>query len=388
MMQSITSTFTSIDIMDYPCLVFKQRPNDPDAPSFCIFHAPAAEIESWSTVPRLTPEDTSGIQRKRNDFKVRSIKSFLQQDSRNTIPTAIVITLEAGAYQLQIANQESGMGTLSLTEASKDQVFVVDGQHRLYGIKLFSDTAAIPVVAILNASSEERAFQFIVINNKVSKVATDHIRALSINFGDQSQSPTLEDRLKTARLSLHRNVQLVGLADELQDSPFAGLVKLPGKPNIENRPVVPAAIEAAVAYIQSKKFKQLPDDESAFDFFLAVWSSIKNLWTDTFGVDSKLMNKVGLVTTTKYVTEEMIALSTYGGQTIDLGNAEDVSHAVQRILQLQTPEFWLKEWTISVSDTKTVRDQIEAAMRLIQQNIRDDEPWYQEVTLVKSDAAS
>jgi threonine dehydrogenase-like Zn-dependent dehydrogenase len=180
----------------------------------------------------------------------------------------------------------------------------------------------------------------------------------------------------------------VGLADELQDSPFAGLVKLPGKPNIENRPVVPAAIEAAVAYIQSKKFKQLPDDESAFDFFLAVWSAIKTLWAGTFGVDSKLMNKVGLVTTTKYVTEEMIALSTYGGQTIDLGNAEDVSHAVQRILQLQTPELWLREWTISVSDTKTVRDQIEAAMRLIQQNIRDDEPWYQEVTLVKSDVAS
>lgn len=368
--------------------MFKQRPNDAGAPSFCIFHAPAAEIESWSTVPRLTPEDTLGIQRKRNDFKVRSIKSFLQQDPRNTIPTAIVITLETGAYQLQIANQESGIGTLTLTEASKNQVFVVDGQHRLYGIKLFSDAAAIPVVAILNASSEERAFQFIVINNKVSKVATDHIRALSINFGDQSQSPTLEDRLKTARLSLHRNVQLVGLADELQDSPFAGLVKLPGKPNIENRPVVPAAIEAAVAYIQSKKFKQLPDDESAFDFFLAVWSAIKTLWAGTFGVDSKLMNKVGLVTTTKYVTEEMIALSTYGGQTIDLGNAEDVSHAVQRILQLQTPELWLKEWTISVSDTKTVRDQIEAAMRLIQQNIRDDEPWYQEVTLVKSDVAS
>lgn len=374
--------------MDYPCLVFKQRPENQDAPAFCIFHAPASEIESWSTVPRLTPEDTSGIQRKRNDFKVRSIKSFLQQDPRNTIPTAIVITLGNGAYQLQMAGGSDGIGTLTLTETSKNQVFVVDGQHRLYGIKLFSDTAAIPVVAILDASNEERAFQFIVINNKVSKVATDHIRALSINFGDQTQSPTLEDRLKTARLSLHRNVQLVGLADEMIDSPFREMVKLPGKANLDNRPVVPAAIEAAVAYVQSKKFKQLPDDESAFDFFLAIWTTIKNQWPDTFSVDSKLMNKVGLVTMTKYITEEMSALSTYGDRPIDIGNAEDVSQAVQRILRLQTPELWLRDWNITVSDTKSVRDQIEAGMRLIQQNIRDEEPWSQELSLVKNDMAS
>ena len=373
--------------MEYPCLVFKQRPGDEDAPRFCIFYAPAEEIEAWSTVPRLTPEDSSGIQRSRNDFKVRSIKGFLQQDTRNTIPTAIVITLGDGAYELQAENQSSGVGKLTLTESCKNQVFVVDGQHRLYGIRLFSPTANIPVVAILDASSEERAFQFIVINNKVSKVATDHIRALSINFSDQAESPELETRLRSARLSLHRNVQLVGLADELPESPFAGLVNLPGKPAPDRRPVVPAAIEAAVAYIQSKKFKQLPDDESAFDFFLALWSVIKRDWPQTFGLSSKLMNKVGLVTMTKYLTDEMIALSIYGAATIDLGNADDVTGATEQILRLQTPELWLRNWNITVSDTKTVRDQIEAAMRLIQQNLRDGEPWAQEVALVKSDAA-
>lgn len=100
------------------------------------------------------------------------------------------------------------------------------------------------------------------------------------------------------------------------------------------------------------------------------------------------MNKVGVVTMTKYVTDEMIALSTYGGQAIDLGNAEDVCNAVVKILQLQTSQFWLRDWTITVSDTKTVRDQIEAALRTVQQNIRGGDPWDQEVTLLANDAAS
>ena len=59
--------------MKYPCIIFRQKPGEPSAPSFCMFKAPAGEVESWSTVPRLSPDDISGIQRARNDFKVKSI---------------------------------------------------------------------------------------------------------------------------------------------------------------------------------------------------------------------------------------------------------------------------------------------------------------------------
>lgn len=373
--------------MKYPCLVFRQRPDNANAPVLCMFHAPAAEIEAWSTVPRLSPDDESGIQRARNDFKVKSIKAFLQ-DSRNTIPTAIVITLSQDSYALAEAPDVQGLSFIELDEANKSKIFVVDGQHRLYGLKLFDDAASVPVVAILDATDEEKAFQFIVINNKVSKVTTDHIRALSINFTDQAGNADLEERLRTARLSLHRHVALVGLADELSDSPFAGLVNLPGKPNPEQRMIVPAAIEASVAYVQSKKFKQLADDDAPFEFFLVLWSSVKASWPQVFFKDSKLLNKVGLVTMTKYLTEAIDALATYGGMQVNLGNAADVQGAIGKVLSLQTPDLWLREWTISISDTKAVRDQVENALKAVQQNLRDKEPWYQDVDLIKNAAAA
>jgi DGQHR domain-containing protein len=352
-----------------------------------MFNAPAAQIESWSTVPRLSPDDESGIQRARNDFKVKSIKAFLQ-DPRNTIPTAIVLALSKGSYSLERPSEPQGLGFIEVNDTDKDKIFVVDGQHRLYGLKLFNGAAAVPVVAILDATDEEKAFQFIVINNKVSKVATDHIRALSINFTDQAESADLEERLRTARLSLHKHVALVGLADELSDSPFVGLVSLPGKPNPEQRMIVPAAIEASVAYVQSKKFKQLSDDDAPFEFFLALWTSVKAKWPDLFFKESKLLSKVGLVTMTKYLTEAIDALATYGRAQVNLGNAADIQSAVSTVLSRQTPEFWLKDWTISISDTKAVRDQVESALKAVQQNLRDQEPWYQEVDLIKNAAAA
>jgi DGQHR domain-containing protein len=374
--------------LKYPCIIFRQKPGEELAPSFCMFEAPAEEIEAWSTVPRLSPEDASGIQRAKNDFKVKSISKFLQEDSRNTIPTAIVITLAEGAYRIETSGGQNSLGHICVEPENKQNIFVVDGQHRLYGLKLYNGQARVPVVAILDASNEEKAFQFIVINNKVSKVATDHIRALSINFTDQEDNQGLEQRLRTARLSLNRNVGYVGFADETPDSPFHGRVNLPGRPDSVERIIVPAAIEASIAFIQSKRFKQLSDEDAAYEFFIAMWASIKSKWDRGFSKDSKLLSKVGLVTMTRYITEALDSLATYGGQSLNFGNAEDVGKAIERILGLQSEDFWLSDWTIAVSDTKAVRDQVESALKTIQQNMRDKEPWHQDVALVKMETAS
>jgi hypothetical protein len=43
---------------------------------------------------------------------------------------------------------------------------------------------------------------------------------------------------------------------------------------------------------------------------------------------------------------------------------------------------------MTISDTKAVRDAIELALKLIQQNLRDKELWSNEVSLVKTNPSS
>ena len=220
--------------MKYPCLMFSQRPNI-ESPKFCIFHAPVADVLAWSVIPQLSPGKTDGIQRARNETKVRSIRKFLESDIRNTIPTAIVITLGAGAYSI---DKDDGTEKLSIEPDQKESIFVVDGQHRLYGLHEFNPQLMVPIVAILEATVEERAFQFVIINNKVSKVSTDHIRSLALKYSDNANSADLDSRLRAARLSLSSNLSLVGIANESDDSPFKGLISFPDTPE-ENQWVVP-----------------------------------------------------------------------------------------------------------------------------------------------------
>src|SRR5690606_27155366 len=122
---------------------------------------------------------------------------------------------------------------------------------------------------------------------KVSKVAADHIRALTLNFTKPENELGLEKRLNAARLSINKNLSYVGLANTNEDSPFKGIIALPdNKP--ENQIVNPAAIEASIAYIQSKNLLLGSETDAPYDFFSTIWTTIKKKWPNAFhDTDSK-----------------------------------------------------------------------------------------------------
>ncbi|MEB4734014.1 hypothetical protein OXV40_33750, partial [Burkholderia contaminans] len=70
-----------------------------------------------------------------------------------------------------------------------------------------------------------------------------------------------------------------------------------------------------------------------------------------------------------------------------LSNSDDVTTAVKRVLALQDEQFWLADWSISISDTKSVRDEIDETLKSIQQNMRYKQPWYTDLKIIKSGQA-
>lgn len=369
--------------MKYPCMAFSQR-SDGHSPAFCLFHAPVGEILAWAEIPRLSHKDKNGIQRAKNDYKVRGIKKFLSADDRNTIPTAVVITLSINAFKLEtLRGCDDKLQEIEILQGVEDGAFVVDGQHRLYGLNEFDPKAKVPIVAILGATDEEKVFQFIVINNKVSKVAADHIRALALNFTNPDKEQGLESRLNSARLSLNKNLGYVGQANTTDDSPFKGIVALPDTAK-ENQIVVPASIESAVAYIQSKNMLQISSDDGPYELFITIWTTIKKSWPDAFGKDSKLLSKVGIQCMTQYIVDNIDVIASFIDTDIDLSNAEDVSDSVSKILKLQSEIFWLAPWSINISDTKLVRDQLSESLRKIQQNLKQKHPWDTDIQVLQA----
>jgi len=71
-------------IFRYQCLITRQQVA-PEAPTFCLFHAPVGEILQWADIKRLE-EEPGAPQRRTSPAKVKAIKRFLDTDRRNTIP--------------------------------------------------------------------------------------------------------------------------------------------------------------------------------------------------------------------------------------------------------------------------------------------------------------
>lgn len=384
---------------EYLAFLYDQRGNT-QAPLFCVFHAPASEVLQWAAINRLNRDDPQAIQRDPKKSRIAGIKRFFAMEPRNTIPTAVVLTLDAcslvsvekmtingemvpaeGLHKLTVTIQDNAL------EANKPGL-VIDGQHRLKGVAEYSADTHLNVVALLNTDADEKAFQFLVINNKASKVSPDHIRALNVNY-----SEALPERLLTARLAVNDNVTSVQIADTDSNSPFAGLIKWPNnwvykgqRPEKEGY-IAPAAIEGAISHIKSKRVSDLDDEETADDFFLAVWSVIKSQWSDQFAQKSdsnptKLLDKVSIITLTEFIVGQLITLSRAKHTRFSLADMEKVVEHTTDILENLSPEFWVTEWKSSSYDTRAGRDLLIDAIERMYGNISDGKEWYLELDSV------
>lgn len=373
----------------FPCLKLKQR-DTATSPTAILFAAPASEVTQWASIQRRS-QTAQGTQRKLSKAKVNAIKRFFLGDDRNTIPAAVVVTLTIGLEAFTNVELPLPAGhamkdwvkilkievAADVTDEAKPGI-VLDGQHRLLGMKQYPLGCMVNVVALLNVDDMEKAFQFLVINNKAAKVSGDLIRTLGLDYKEAE----LSKRLQTAKVSLHDNLPFVGYADTEAESPFKGTVALVAEDGTQaQRFVPPSAIESSVALIQGKKVRELDDDDALCEFFYSIWRPIKAAWPDLWNRDSKLMNKVGIIAMTSYMAEALISRFDFSDD-LDITDSEQLEKLVQQFLLTQTPEFWKREWKPSSYDTRGGRELVIQSLTRISRNMKSERPWAEDVDII------
>ena len=365
---------------EYSAIFSRQRTES--GPLLASFVAPAGEIAEWAEVERLKHEGP-GHQRLRSEARVRAIARFLKEDARNTIPTALVVALELpDRLSPDIEEPPNGVCATISIPANVDPRpgLIIDGQHRMYGVQAHDPKLPLNVVALINPEDEEIAFQFLVINSKASKVPTDHVKLLALHYAEDA----LADRLKAARMVLGRHA-FVGVVDNSPDSPFYQMVEWPTEPSDADagrtNAVRPASIEQAIAAIQKKNLPELANDDSLIEFFFTLWKAVKDRWPTLWNADSKLLQKVGLVTLTTFVIEDLVPLADRG--TIDLADPDATRTEIERnILDHLEPEFWQREWAAKSLDTSAGRQLVVDALTTMRRNLKRNERWDADLRLL------
>jgi DGQHR domain-containing protein len=131
-----------------------------------MFTAPASELWGLLQINRRTEDKNEGYQRALSSGRVAAIARFIE--AGNTIPTAVIVSLDAGASFDESSNE-------ILVPDGSSVGWVIDGQHRLAGAHEAANNGInvnIPVVAFIGLSQDEQINQFITINREARGVPT------------------------------------------------------------------------------------------------------------------------------------------------------------------------------------------------------------------------
>lgn len=368
----------------YEALAYSQR-TGAGSPRFLLFHARASEILDWAAVDRLEPDNTTGAQRPLKKLKVNKVVRFFATDKRNTVPTAIVVSLDEKSVAFDGEPDGSGSGhhgTLTITTSGRRVPgLIIDGQHRVFGAAQHAADLHLNIVAFLGGDDAERAFQFVVINNSASRVSKDHIAALSLSYDKEDLNKRLISSAGTT----------LGLKDTKFDDfqliessePFAGLLAFPTN---EEGFIAPNAIEAGLVETRDRT-ALLGIEELEPDFFLAIWSRIRHLKKTVWrankpGKRSHLLEKVSIVALTIYILDSLIAAQRMKDSPLDFTDDMVLHEYLDRVVTRIPDEFWTAEWTKKELDTSAGRQLLLEALNLIDSNVRFGRPWWEHVSLI------
>lgn len=178
--------------------------------TFYITKMKASDLVQKTTVNRRI-DDLSGIQRELSQRRVKEISKFCE-DPDAVFPTAIIVSVYNSGDFVSISDN-----CFNVDDSISIIGEVIDGQHRLNGIKASGafDDYELPVVLLFDLDPEDKAYIFSIINSKQTTVSS----SLIYDLFDLSS-------YRTPQKFVH---DLARSFNETPESPLYGRIKMLGK---------------------------------------------------------------------------------------------------------------------------------------------------------------
>jgi DGQHR domain-containing protein len=191
--------------LSFDCLTVTQG-----ATKLAIFSAPAKQLWSITTINKREPDKDIGYQRVLSSGRVDAIARYVTKG--NSIPTSILVTFDDGKI--------SADGRTLTVPNTAEAGWVIDGQHRLGGIRKAGVDLELSVVAFVGLPIKQQIEQFVRINREAKSVPASLYIDLLKYLPDKSDADLAKERAADIATNLRKD----------DDSPFEGTIAMLGSP--------------------------------------------------------------------------------------------------------------------------------------------------------------
>ena len=202
---------------------------EPGVPVYHFF-ANSGDLLPLCNVPRRMPANGGDLaqayQRILNGSKVKKIKKYLSS-SNSFFPNSIVLASEGGlSWSKTEGNDVTELGKLSMA-SEYGSLFVIDGQHRLFGTEASDSRKPVSVCVVENMAKPAQASLFKSINQEQSKVSGDLLWDLYGEFGSLEPLPDPNDTARENEVIQWLVSNLLKKINSSPSHPLASAMKIP-----------------------------------------------------------------------------------------------------------------------------------------------------------------
>lgn len=181
------------------------------------------DLDAMCFVSRRKDDADKGFQRLLSEKRARDIAKYLDT-GKGVIPSALIVSAQPSAN----LEYDEKSGRLIL-EKIENSLLVLDGQHRLYGMKNAKNVYEIPVVIFSQLTTQEEIRQFIDINTTQKGVPSALILDIKGPAGTETKTEerqrTLFDRLNNSSVIAGLMSQSESKAGKISRTAFNGSTK-------------------------------------------------------------------------------------------------------------------------------------------------------------------
>ncbi len=235
-------------------------------------------------------QNPRGYQRPVTAARLRQLSTYMQSEE-GMLPTSILLCIRQ-PYRADFqpdagANGAGESGLLSIDATVP--LWVVDGQHRLFGLEraIKKDKAKwladypLPVVIVEGIDQYEEMRYFHVINTRQKGVPTDvvdrHLLAMR-----EAEGTALLEREGERKYARARATKLTDLLNNDASSPWQGMIRMPGEALLPKHTMRQHTMVSSLDPVVNDGFvKRLGDDEAG-KLVLNYWNAARDRWTSAF----------------------------------------------------------------------------------------------------------
>lgn len=246
------------------------------------------KVDYW----RKDNDNIEGYQRIATPSRARAFASFIK-NARSVSPVSILLSVRGKVNY----KEEAGEGFGVLTIPTQLHLWVVDGQHRIEGLRMLAEQEPIyqdfevPAIIFPLENNYEEAKQFFIINRTQKGVKADLAERFLTELAKQEGPDALSDLPSLITRGIDWIPKATRVADILnaKDGCWKGRIRLPNdtKKNSPFSIISQKAFTDSLESILNNPMYADYNEEEAAEILSRYWEAMKELCPEAFDVPSE-----------------------------------------------------------------------------------------------------